>query len=109
MPLLRRERILPAAGARGLRRILLLEIAEDQLAIRALDVGHVVPRRHPAQRLVPLRAVQSLRSDQLEIVTRGARIERLVAAGAGGEILGLLVARLERRCGSLRSRTGIFR
>src|ERR1700752_4841263 len=85
--LLRRERVAPAAGARRLGRVLLLEIAEDELTILALDIRHVVALGHPAQRVVPLRAAQALRGDELEIVAWRAGVERLVASGSLGQIL----------------------
>ena len=76
---------------------MLLKIIEDQLAISALYVGHIVPGRHPTQAIILLRPAHALRGYKFEIVTCRAGIERLLATGSFRQILRTFVTWREGR------------
>jgi hypothetical protein len=69
------------------------EIVEDLLAIFAPHVRHVVALDHPVEAIVPALARDALRGDDFAAVTGGAEVERMVAVGAGGIMLGLFLGR----------------
>src|SRR4029453_8328668 len=88
------KRVLPPARSpRGEHR---LEIVEQHLAVAIIRPRHVVPLRHPVQRVVPLPARLSLLRNNLESMTGNAGIKRLLAAGGVGIILRAFIARGER-------------
>ncbi len=87
----RREGILPAAAGRGrARRKRRFEIIEHDLLLLGRQQRHLVLVVHPLQTIFPLPARHALLGDELEVVTRRAGIERVVAAGTGGKLLGVL-------------------
>src|SRR6266498_5217329 len=88
------KRVLPPArSSRGERR---LEIVEQHLAVVVVRPRHVVPLRHPVQRVVPLPACLSLLRNDLESMTGSAGVKRLLAAGGVWIILRAFIARRER-------------
>src|SRR4029450_9091424 len=88
------KRVLPPARRpRGERR---LEIVEQHLAVAVIRPRHVVPLRHPVERIVPLPARLSLLRNNLESMTGNAGIKRLLAPGGVGIILRAFTPRGER-------------
>ena len=83
------------AGARGGKGG--FEIIEHDLLILRRQGRHAMPVGHPLQRILPLPAGHALLGHQLEAVAGGAGIKRVVAAGPGGIVLGILVARRKLR------------
>ena len=98
------ERVLPAAAGRGAGRVGGLEIVQQDFPVLWLGRRHVVAADHQVDGVVPSGAGQSLRRDQLEVVTGGARIKSLVAAGAG---LNVILVDADLRRGWVSPRLGL--
>ena len=92
------ERILPAAaGGRCARRKRRFQIIQHDLLVLVVERRHAVPLHHQRNRVIPSRARQALRRDQLEIVACRAGIERIVAPRPVRKTLRRFIARGELR------------
>src|SRR5687768_412279 len=80
------EWVLPAAARRRARRIGGFKVVQNDFAILVFEGRHSMPRGHERDGLVPLPAIHALLRHQLEVVTGGAAVEGLIAAGAGREL-----------------------